>query len=201
MFDLLRGTMTKLAIRMSCDMQGTFYEKPWTNDIMNPITISAAGAGDADVLSRIIRQSFQDVASRFGLTPENCPKHPSNCTRAWIEADHARGVQYVILFREGEPVGCAGLERPQPDLCYLERLSVLPGMRRRGLGRTLALHTMDRARNMGARKISIGIIAGQTELIRWYAGLGFGAVATKRFAHLPFAVRFMEYIVDQTDLP
>lgn len=160
---------------------------------MNPSwIIHEAGKAEVPVLARLIRISFRDVAERFALTPENCPKHPSNCTDTWIEADLARGVRYFILSQGGEPVGCAGLERPRPSFCYLERLSVLPGWRRRGFGRALAEHVLALAGNGGAERAGIGIIADQTELARWYSGLGFVDTGTKRFGHLPFVVRFME---------
>jgi GNAT superfamily N-acetyltransferase len=154
--------------------------------------IHEAGEADVPVLARLIRDAFRDVAVRFALTPENCPKHPSNCTDAWIETDLARGVRYFMLSQAGEPVGCAGLERPNPSVCYLTRLSVLPARRRRGFGRALAEHVLTLARNGGAEKAGIGIIADQTDLARWYSGLGFVDTGTKRFEHLPFVVRFME---------
>ncbi len=56
------------------------------------IVIREAGSADAEVLANIIRSAFRDVAERFSLTPENCPKHPSNYTTAWVDADLGRGV-------------------------------------------------------------------------------------------------------------
>ena len=156
------------------------------------ITLRNATSEDAAVLAGIIRESFRAIAVRFGLTPENCPKHPSNCTTAWIESDQRRGVQYFILSQNGESIGCVGLESPSPELCYLERLAVLPEKRCKGFGRTLARHALARARTRGAKKVSIGIIADQTELKRWYADIGFAEVQTKMFQHLPFKVCFME---------
>lgn len=65
-------------------------------------------------LARLIRHSFADVATRFGLTPENCPKHPSNCTPGWVAADLQRGVRYYILMADNTPVGCVGAEKASP---------------------------------------------------------------------------------------
>jgi hypothetical protein len=39
--------------------------------------IKAATIEDVSVLSGLICHSYRDVARRFGLTPKNCPKHPS----------------------------------------------------------------------------------------------------------------------------
>jgi len=41
--------------------------------------------------------------------------------------------------------------------------------------------------------ISIGIIAAQTDLKRWYQKIGFIEGGTKGFEHLPFRVTFMIY--------
>jgi N-acetylglutamate synthase-like GNAT family acetyltransferase len=157
------------------------------------VHIRQAGAADIPLLTDLIRVSFQDVAGRFRLTAENCPNHPSNCSEEWIERDLARGVFYYILESNGNPAGCVALEKTQADIVYLERLGVLPGYRRNGFGRALVKHCITAARSLGAQEISIGIIAGNTELKQWYQTLGFVERETKEFNHLPFLVTFMTY--------
>ena len=157
------------------------------------IEIRKATALDVSLLVSLIRDSFRDVAERFALTPENCRKHPSNCADEWIENDHARGVTYYILESNGKPVGCVALERADNDLCYLERLAVLPRERRKGFGKTLVDHVFAETKALGARTISIGIIADDAELRRWYEKIGFVAGETKQFPHLPFLVTFLTY--------
>jgi GNAT superfamily N-acetyltransferase len=155
--------------------------------------IRAAGFADVPVLSGLIRVSFRDVAERFALTLENCPKHPSNCTDEWIENDFARGVAYYILESDGTPVGCVALEKANPELCYLERLGVVPQSRRKGFGRALVDYLLYEARALGAKQIGIGIISDDTELKLWYQRIGFVEQETKEFDHLPFLVTFMSY--------
>jgi ribosomal protein S18 acetylase RimI-like enzyme len=131
------------------------------------------------------------VARRFGLNAENCPKHPSNYTNHWVENDLSRGVTYYLLEADGRPQGCSALEIVNTDLCYLERLAVLPEARRKGFGQKLVEHVL---REAGARHIkhaSIGIIADQTELKIWYRRIGFVEGETRTFEHLPFRVTFM----------
>jgi ribosomal protein S18 acetylase RimI-like enzyme len=82
--------------------------------LSKPHSIVTATLKDAEQLSRLIRDSFADVADRFELTPQNCPKHPSNYTRKWVERDLARGVRYFILLADGTAVGCVGVENPSP---------------------------------------------------------------------------------------
>ncbi len=146
---------------------------------------------DDELLARIIRESFRDVAERFGLTPENCPTHPSNCTPQWIASEMAKGVAYYVVEEGGTPCGCVALERAGPEVCYLERLAVLPSHRRSGYGTALVHHVLEEARRVGAGRLEFAIIARQSGLRDWYERLGFAVKNTKSFSHLPFDVTFM----------
>jgi ribosomal protein S18 acetylase RimI-like enzyme len=146
---------------------------------------------DVDILAETIRGSFRDVAERFGLTEENCPRHPSNCKADWIEKDMDRGVIYFVLESEGRVAGSVALERVRPGLCNMERLAVLPDQRTRGFGEALVSHALSQAGELGCLDVRIGVIANQTELKDWYRRLGFVETENREFAHLPFLVTFM----------
>jgi len=148
---------------------------------------------DALVLAEIVRKSFRDVAERFGLTQENAPRHPSNCTIDWIRNEMKRGVTYFAIENKNHTVGCVALERANTEVCYLERLAVLPDQRRRGFGKALVNHALSEAKLFRVHSVSIGIITEQTELKNWYKGLGFIEGESKKFPHLPFRVTFMSY--------
>jgi len=153
---------------------------------------------DTQVLVETIRRSFQDVAERFGLTQENAPSHPSNCTVDWIRRHMERGVTYFAMENKNHVVGCVALEQANSEVCYLERLAVLPDQRRRGFGKALVKHALSEAKLFGVHSVSIGIIAEQTELKNWYTGLGFVEGESKEFPHLPFLVTFMSYGIKKT---
>lgn len=157
------------------------------------LEIRKAVYDDASILSGIIRESFRNVAQRFNLTPENCPKHPSNCTADWIKNDFKRGVIYYFIVKNSSFIGCAAVEKASPDQIYLERLSVLPEYRRKGFGKSLVNYIIKQAKSMGAKRIGIGIISKHTDLKLWYQKIGFVEKETKEFPHLPFLVSFMEY--------
>jgi GNAT superfamily N-acetyltransferase len=146
---------------------------------------------DVGVLAETIRGSFRGVAERFGLTEQNCPRHASNCTADWIENDMDRGVTYFVLESEGRAVGSVALERAKPEVCYLERLAVLPDQRKRGFGKALVSRVLSEAGALGCRRVGIGVIADQAELKDWYRGLGFVETENREFSHLPFLVTFM----------
>jgi N-acetylglutamate synthase-like GNAT family acetyltransferase len=100
-------------------------------------------------------------------------------------------VKYFIEEDEGEPVGCAGLEDAGEGVFYLERIAVLPKYRGRGLGRALLSHTIARARELGGRRMEIGIISEDVTLREWYSRAGFEVTGHEQFEHLPFEVTFM----------
>ena len=154
--------------------------------------IREATDSDVRLLVDLIRRSFRDVADRFRLTAENCPSHPSNCTRDWIVSAMANGVRFFILEVDETACGCVALEQPNSDVCYLERLAVLPELRGRGYGRTLVEHGLNVARDLGAGRIEIGLIADHFELRDWYLRLGFEITRDNAmFDHLPFGVTLM----------
>jgi predicted N-acetyltransferase YhbS len=158
---------------------------------MGEMKIRPATVDDAARLAAVIRESFQDVARRFELTADNAPTHPANCQTDWVEKAVAKGVRYYLLEQDGEPIGCVALERFSAKKCFLERLSVLPPYRRRGLGATLVHHALAEARDWGASRVEIAIIAAQDELQAWYERLGFSLIGTRKFDHLPFTVAFL----------
>ena len=108
-------------------------------------------------------------------------------------------MQYFILESDDLPAGCVAIEQAEPQLCYLERLTVRVKLRRQGFGAALVAHAVEHAEMLGVSEISIGIIAEQEELRRWYAKRGFQTGKTKTFDHLPFAVTFMRHQCRKTE--
>lgn len=157
------------------------------------IKIRIANVHDVNTLCNIIRASHKDVAQKFHLTIDNCPKHPSNCSNDWIEKDLDRSVTYYILDDTNKSIGCIALEHATPDVCYIERLSVLYSNRHNGFGKKLVDHAIEAAKTLDVKEISIGIIAEFTELKEWYQKIGFIEGEIRAFAHLPFRVLLMTY--------
>jgi diamine N-acetyltransferase len=155
------------------------------------MNIREATAHDAATLAALICASNRDVAAQFGLTFENCPKHPSFCTADWVEADQARGERYFLADEAAAPIACVAFELANAGVAYLNRLSVLPTHRRCGIGARLVEHVTALARSKHRHSLSIGVIGEHTDLQRWYRKLGFVTGDTRRFAHLPFSVTYM----------
>ena len=159
----------------------------------SPPVIRQTSENDGAALAHLIQEAYRDVALRFSLTPQNCPKHPSNCTETWIRSDLERGVTYYLLAQAETPIGCAALETTDSSVAYLMRLAVRSAFRRRGYGEMLVEHIIDQAQVLSMTSLSIGLIAEQVDLVAWYHRLGFVPGEVKQFDHLPFTVRYMAY--------
>lgn len=155
--------------------------------------IVQAGREDAARIALIVSRSNRDVAELFGINVENNPKHPSFYTEDWVISDMDRGEVYFLYVEDNQAFGCVAFEHPRPDTAYLNRLSVLPEHRHKGIGALLVKHIINQAHGKHIDKISLGIIAAHDVLKMWYLGLGFIEKETKQFSHLPFDVTFMHY--------
>lgn len=153
--------------------------------------IREANKGDKSTLVALIRNSFRDVAEKFALTTENCPKFAGFNAKERVDIDFEKGLRYFILEETGRACGCVALEKAGPDLCYLGRLAVLPEHRNKGFGQALVKHLFEQAKMSGIRRVEIGIISKHRKLKKWYKKFGFVQKGTKKFDHLPFIVAFM----------
>ena len=155
------------------------------------MAIRKAKKADIDVLVTLLRNSFRDVAEKFGITEANNPMSLAFCTNERIENDLHKDLTYYILEKDDRPCGCVALERAKHGVCYLMRLAVLPEHRGKGYGKMLVHHIFEKARTTGARRVEIAMISKDRKLKKWYKGLGFIQKRTKKYDHLPFIVAFM----------
>lgn len=161
------------------------------------IQITKAQPQDSHILATLISEANKPVASKFGITSENNPKHPSFYTPQWVLSDFDKGEQYFFIKKEHMAIACVAYESPNENTAYLNRLAVLPSYQKKGFGELLVKHIIDFARTNKKSHISIGTIAEYNELTNWYEKLGFTKGPTKIFDHLPFNVLFMTYNLQQ----
>jgi len=157
------------------------------------MSIVATTVDDAEEISTIVRESHKDVAGEFGLNIDNAPKHPSFCRKDWVLSDFGRGEEYFVYKDGGAGIGCVAFESPRSDVAYLNRLSVLPKYRHKGIGKALVMHVFSYSKKKRIQTVSIGIIAKNARLRDWYLKLGFVEGEIKTFSYLPFDVRYMSF--------
>ncbi len=135
------------------------------------------------------------VAVDFGLTKENCPTNGAFVTLDMLHNDFAGGNLMFAKFASGKIIGFAELSKQDIETYELKKLAVLPEFRHRGYGKELLAFAKSKASDLGAKKITIGIIEENLRLKNWYEANGFVHRGTKVFPHLPFTVGFMEFVL------
>lgn len=106
-----------------------------------------------------------------------------------LKASIEKGLKLFGMFDKKDIIGCIGIEKGNEEYTYyIERVSILPSYRHKGLGRALLDFAFGLIRDLKGRKALITIIAGHEILKKWYIKYGFKETRVKRFDHLPFDV-------------
>lgn len=147
----------------------------------------------------IIRTSFLTETGKFGITEQNCPVHPAYMAFEQLKELKAKGNLMFGLFESQRQVGFVSI-RPKDDRSFsLEKLSVLPEYRHKGLGRKLVQFVFDYARKQEGNIVSLALVNEHAILKNWYQQFGFKETEIKRYDHLPFTVCFMEADMNMTN--
>ncbi len=141
---------------------------------------------------KVIKNSFITETEKFGITEQNCPAHPAYMTFDQLKELKEKGNLMFAMFESQRQVGFVSI-RPKEDREYsLEKLSVLPAHRHKGLGRKLIQFVFDYVREREGNKISLALVNEHSKLKNWYQLFGFRETEVKQYEHLPFKVCFME---------
>jgi GNAT superfamily N-acetyltransferase len=80
---------------------------------------------------------------------------------------------WIVLRRDGRPVGCGGLRRIDAETCEIKRVYLAPEARGSGLSRRLMAHLHERALGLGYRVVRLDTGSAQPEAYRLYSALGY----------------------------
>lgn len=144
------------------------------------------------VCVQVIRKSFGTVAQEFSLTKENCPGNASFMRGEKLYKQYDGGRPMFAYLDNGIIVGYFSLSKNDGGSFELNNLAVLVEYRHKGYGREMIIFAMDKVREMGSNKMTIGLIEESTKLRNWYSSLGFIHTGTRKYKHLPFTVGFMK---------
>jgi putative acetyltransferase len=97
-------------------------------------------------------------ATHFGLAPEDVAP--------------GRGA-FLVIYDNGNPVGCGAVRLTDPETGELKRMYVAPAVRGKGLGRRLVAALEAEARALGARRLILETGLRQLAAIALYRGCGF----------------------------
>ena len=162
------------------------------DNCINSASIRKISNNEIESSARVIRDSFSTVVREFNLTPQNCPSNPAFITADALIKIKEKGINMFGLFVSGIQIGFVAIEKADEKKYYMEKLAIDPQYRHCGYGRMLMDYVVDFVQSHNGNKLSIGVINENKVLKKWYNDYGFKETGCKKFAHLPFTVRFME---------
>ena len=130
-------------------------------------SIRIARAELTDDISRALIESLnaeltgaypEPGATHFGLDP--------------AEVSGGRGA-FLVIYQEGNPVGCGAVRLLDPQTAELKRMYVSPALRGRGLGRRLVAALETEARALGVRRLVLETGIRQSAALALYRAAGF----------------------------
>ncbi len=134
--------------------------------------IALAQAQDASALADLYQDAWGVVGPRLGaeLLREQLPT--ADDVRAWFVG----GFEVYLASFDGRLAGAVRCSFPT-GACLLDRLAVAPEWVRRGVGRALAEHALDRARRAGMTRVWAQVSPLLSEALALFIDLGFCELA------------------------
>jgi GNAT superfamily N-acetyltransferase len=102
----------------------------------------------------------------------------------------------LVARVSGKTAGCVGVRRFEDDICEMKRLFVRHSFRGIGVGRRLALASLDHAHALGYRRMRLDTLPWMRQALGLYQSLGFVEVPPYRFNPIAGAV-FLEKDLDR----
>jgi GNAT superfamily N-acetyltransferase/pimeloyl-ACP methyl ester carboxylesterase len=156
--------------------------EPWLHKLANPeprITIEEL---DCPAAVALIERELKELNARY---PEEEP-HPTQPRPSEFRPPDGR---FLLLWIDGQPVGCGGIRRWDAATAEIKRMYVDPAYRKRGLGRQILARLEAQARELGYRSLRLETGIRQPEAIGLYEQAGFHKIPCfGEFGNSPLSV-------------
>jgi pimeloyl-ACP methyl ester carboxylesterase/GNAT superfamily N-acetyltransferase len=114
------------------------------------------------------------VAEIKAMYPEWTPDVPPRMTAHDVEPPHGR---WLVAYRDGRPVGCAGLKRINQGTAEIKRIYVVPQARGAGVARALLARVEQAARKAGYGVVRLDTGAKQQASVALFESSGYQPIA------------------------
>ena len=161
------------------------------------VVIREAGSAEAAIIARIIQEAFRGQAEAQTITREAYPRYAAFTDEESVLKAQEKGNRTVLLRLGDTPIGGIWhtLDRDDPQLGHVNKLTVLPEYRGRGYGEMLFAYAEGELRVLGACRARLTCNARLTGLHTFYERLGYRKIKQEAWPFLPFEVLTMEKVL------
>ena len=124
---------------------------------------------DIPTLVTIIHTAFEQYRGRLE-PPSGAHRETVQSIATYLQQGHA-----VLALLNDQAVGCICYHQ-EGEHVYFGRLSVLPAFRQHGVGLALIAYVEQRAQDLGAQRVQIGVRIALPHLQAYYERLGYHVV-------------------------
>ena len=126
---------------------------------------------DTPVSTALVADYVSEIRSMY---PKWSPNVPPRMTGQDVEPPTGR---WLLAYRHGRAVGCAGLKRIDEQTAEIKRIYVVPGARGTGVSRALLEHLERAARDAGYQAVRLDTGAKQPASVALFSSSGYQPIA------------------------
>ena len=126
---------------------------------------------DSAVSAKLVSDYVAEIKAMY---PEWTPDVPPRMTGRDVEPPHGR---WLVAYRDGRAVGCAGLKRIDDQVAEIKRIYVAPDARGTGVARALLSGLEHAAREVGYRLVRLDTGAKQQASVALFSSAGYQPMA------------------------
>ncbi len=158
---------------------------------VDQVALRPCGLQDVEALALVAGATFLEAFAGFlpgHAIVQHCARHHVSPVYAKYLADDRVRV-WLAVMRDGDaPVGYSMLTPPDlplhdlgPDDVELKRIYLFSRFQGSGIGQQLMDVAIEGSRQMGARRLLLGVYAGNARALRFYQRNGFREVGVRTF--------------------
>lgn len=143
----------------------------------------------------ILKLGYEDTATRFGMTEENCPyRGRTRLPYHVFEDEYNNGCLMYAYIQDGEAIGFLSLFKEKQTM-HINDIVILPEYQNKGFGSTLMQFAKEQAKARNCDRIVLGMVHDNIPLRNWYEKMGFNTIKLKKYDKVNYLVGTMELLI------
>lgn len=137
-----------------------------------------------------VRELVFDVLREHGLDPDG---RTTDADLYDLEASYQDGWFVVVAGEDGAIIGSTGIYRLNEQTCELRKMYLAPAARGCGLGKHLLELSLQMARELGFRRVTLETASALQDAIRLYTRYGFRPFTPEHLAARADCAYFLDF--------